>query len=80
MDTASLSGAIRGTDRSGVLAFRFLLNGPDRDRVRMTMTSLVGKPPADVLPAVQLVADLVPATGLDRGADDLEDPLPEQSD
>ncbi|MGI5292805.1 hypothetical protein ACQEVF_57170 [Nonomuraea polychroma] len=30
----------------------------------MTMTSLVGKTPADVLPAVQLVADLAPATGL----------------
>ncbi|MFD8562950.1 hypothetical protein ACFV1N_37230 [Streptosporangium canum] len=27
---------LTGTDRAGVLGFRFLLNGPDRDRVRMT--------------------------------------------
>ncbi|MDR8413534.1 hypothetical protein MTP10_32955 [Nonomuraea sp. 3-1Str] len=53
-----------GTDPSGVLEFRFLLNGPDRDRVRMTLSSLLGKTPADVLPAVQLLADLAPATGL----------------
>lgn len=55
---------LSGTDPSGVLEFRFLLNGPDRDRVRMTMSSLVGKTPADVLAAVQLVAGLAPATGL----------------
>lgn len=40
-----------GTDRTGVLEFRFLLGGPDHDQVRMTMASLVGKTPADVLPA-----------------------------
>ncbi|SEU34157.1 hypothetical protein [Nonomuraea wenchangensis] len=55
---------LSGTDPSGVLEFRFLLNGPDRDRVRMTLSSLAGKTPADVLPAVQLLADLAPATGL----------------
>ncbi|MFI7642271.1 hypothetical protein [Nonomuraea sp. NPDC049400] len=55
---------LSGTDRAGVLAFRFLLNGPDRDRVRMTMTSLAGKTPADVLPAVRMVAGLAAAAGL----------------
>ncbi|WP_336209584.1 replication initiator [Nonomuraea sp. LPB2021202275-12-8] len=49
---------LSGTDRSGVLEFRFLMNGPDRDRVRMTLSSLVGKTSADVLPPMQLVADL----------------------
>ncbi|MET8053353.1 hypothetical protein ABZU75_37775 [Streptosporangium sp. NPDC005286] len=57
-------GWLSGTDRAGVLEFRFMLNGPDRDQVRMTMTSLVGKTPADVLPTVQMVADLATATGL----------------
>jgi hypothetical protein len=55
---------LSGTDRPGVLEFRFLLNGPDRGRVRMTMTSLVGKTPADVLPALRLVAGLASAGGL----------------
>ncbi|MEV6863343.1 hypothetical protein AB0M44_20355 [Streptosporangium subroseum] len=55
---------LSGTDRSGVLKFRFLLNGPGRDQMRMTMSSLTGETPADVLPAVQMVADLPSATGL----------------
>ncbi|MFC3985199.1 hypothetical protein [Streptosporangium jomthongense] len=55
---------LSATDPSEVLEFRFLFNGPGRDRVRMTMSSPVGKTPADVLPAVHLVADLAPATGL----------------
>lgn len=55
---------LSGTDRSGVLEFRFLLNGSERNRVRLTLSSLVGETPADVLPAVQLVADLPTAAGL----------------
>ncbi|WP_030453280.1 hypothetical protein [Herbidospora cretacea] len=55
---------LSGTDRSGVLEFQFRLNASDRDQVRMTLSSLVGKTPADVLPAIQLVADLPAATGL----------------
>jgi hypothetical protein len=53
---------LSGADRSGVLEMAFLLNGPgsssDPDRVRMSVASLVGQPPADVLPAVQLLAGL----------------------
>ncbi|MFG1679153.1 hypothetical protein ACGFNP_03195 [Nonomuraea sp. NPDC049269] len=55
---------LSGADRSGALEFRFLMNGLDRDRRRMTMSSLVGETPADVLPAVRLVAGLRAATGL----------------
>ncbi len=55
---------LSGTDRAGVLEFRFLLGGPDRDQVRMTMASLIGKTPADVLPAVRLVAGLASGVGL----------------
>src|SRR5215469_14499529 len=55
---------LSGTDRAGVLEFRFLLGGPDRDRVRMTMASLVGKTPTDVLPAVHLVVGLASGAGL----------------
>ncbi|WP_188186998.1 hypothetical protein [Nonomuraea sp. SYSU D8015] len=55
---------LSGTDGSGVLELRFLMDGPDRDRVRMTMTSLVGRTPADVLSAVRMVAGLATAGGL----------------
>jgi hypothetical protein len=55
---------LSGTDRAGVLEFRFLLGGPDRDQVRMTMTCLIGKTPADVLPAVRLMAGLASGGGL----------------
>jgi hypothetical protein len=51
---------VSGTDRSGVLEMAFLLNGADHDhdRVRMSMDSLVGQTPADVLPAVQFLGGL----------------------
>jgi hypothetical protein len=55
---------LSGTDRAGVLEFRFLLGGPDRDQVRMTMATLIGKTPADVLPAVHRVAGLASGAGL----------------
>jgi hypothetical protein len=55
---------LSGTDRSGVLQLGFLLNGAEHERVRMTMASLVGNAPADVLPAVRLVAGLADDVGL----------------
>ncbi len=55
---------LSGTDRSGVLQLGFLLNGAEHERVRMTMASLVGKTPAEVLPAVRLVAGLADDAGL----------------
>jgi hypothetical protein len=57
-------GWLSGTDRSGVLEFQVWLNGPDRNRVNMTLSSIVGKTSADVLPAMQMVADLPATTGL----------------
>jgi hypothetical protein len=54
---------LSGTDRAGVLEFRFLLGGLDRDQVRMTMAFLIGKTPSEVLPAVHLVAGLASGVG-----------------
>ncbi|MEU1734202.1 hypothetical protein [Streptosporangium sp. NPDC020145] len=55
---------LSATDRSGVLEFQARLNGPDHHQINMALTSVVGKTPADVLPAIQMVADLPAATGL----------------
>ncbi|MEV0169108.1 hypothetical protein [Nonomuraea fuscirosea] len=55
---------LSGTDRSGVLRFQVWLNGPDRNRINMTLSSTVGKSPAGVLPAMQMLADLPATTGL----------------
>ncbi|GGT42498.1 hypothetical protein GCM10010176_102510 [Nonomuraea spiralis] len=57
-------GWLSGTDRSGVLKFQVRLNGPEHNRVNMALSSGVGKTPADVLSAIQLVADLPSATGI----------------
>ncbi|WP_344242537.1 hypothetical protein [Actinocorallia libanotica] len=51
---------LAGVDYSGVLTFQVLLNGTEdkQDRIQMSMSSLTGTAPADVLPAVRLVAAL----------------------
>jgi hypothetical protein len=55
---------ISGQDRGGALEFQLLLNGSDGHMLRINVCSLTGKTPADVLPAVQMVADLAPGTGV----------------
>ena len=51
---------LAGVDCSGVLTFQVLLSGTEdkQDRIQMSMSSLTGATPADVLPAVRLVAAL----------------------
>ncbi|MBF9127986.1 hypothetical protein I0C86_03085 [Plantactinospora sp. S1510] len=55
---------LSGRDRSDVLQFKFYLNGPDGDEVRIQASSLAGKTPADVLPAIRMAADFVDGNGI----------------
>ncbi|WP_285783111.1 hypothetical protein [Microbispora sp. NBRC 16548] len=56
---------LSGTDPSGIAQFQFLLNGADRREVfRLDVSSPSGKTPAEVLPAMRLLADLAPDTAL----------------
>jgi len=55
---------LSGRDRSGAVEFQFLLNGTDGHEFQLNGCPLTGKAPADVLPAVRLMADLRQGTGL----------------
>ncbi|MFI7640506.1 hypothetical protein [Nonomuraea sp. NPDC049400] len=57
---------LEGQDSSGLLRLRFLLNAGDHDILRpvVDLAELPGKTPADVLPAMRLLADFVPGSTL----------------
>ncbi|TYB60164.1 hypothetical protein FXF51_31655 [Nonomuraea sp. PA05] len=53
---------LAGHDRSGLLQRHFLVNAGDHDtfRLNVDLDDLTGETPADVLPAMRLLADFVP--------------------